>query len=555
MQKPFRIAVFCIIAFFGLVFATSLPLQYVEGDDSRSVVSGLLGFDNPYFVPMPYHSMTDAMLALLPKQEPIVRKIALGGSALFSVTFLLLLARLVWHWGKECGISKGVIAAVMAALPILIPEFVFLSLVFEPLLIAMTMVLGAHLIVRPVFTQSSSKRSNRLYRLIGSALLFGFGVSFRWDAGFYGSVIFADCVLAGVGHLNKVRTTALAAGWGCGAILATIGSLTLSGYPPSSILETLQWARTTVESGPPLWIQLLYGIATFTPTSVILLAAGVWITVRARNWRVYLLALAGSPIFLLLGIVTFWIKGLFTVVPALLLLMLIGANALRETFSTKSRRTRRSVVAALAIITLAPWLIGVQWPGRMTSRGPGFELTDSPSKPHKERPRIVFGSGVGVPTPEGLRSLWGFGHVFFGGDWRQYVTSMNKQWHASIDDAVERGIPIHSDTDTGIFIARLHQKGYELTTDREPITSPGAPAGAHHRFLRHTETGKKIEILLFSGLGKRLEEKDAMTRAFSDLGHTEIVIVYVFPSRLWALEDKNQPNVRPTGPLTAVWAK
>jgi len=421
------------------------------------------------------------------------------------------------------------------------------------LLIAMTVILVAHLIARPVFCKSTTGRSGCIWRLVGSALLFGFGVSLRWDAGFYGSVIVVDCLLAGWRHPERARFTALAIAWGCGALLATAGALALSGYPPSIIAETLHWARTTIAEGSPLSIKVFYGVATITPMSLTLLALGIVAVVRLKSWRILFLLLGGAPVFIILGTVSLWIKGLTPAVPALLLLMLFGANALRQIYLTKSRRTRRTIIAAIAIITFAPWLIGLQWPGRLTSRGPGFELTNSPSPPRHGAPQVSFGSGLGVPTPEGPRSLWGFGHVLFGGDWRRFVRRMNAEWNAGIDLAIDRGIAIHQDVDTGIVLARLHHRGYRLTTARQPITSPGAPPGSHNRILRHSISGNRLEIVLFSGLQKRLDTEGEFSKQLTALGHNEVALVYIFPSRFQSLIDHNQAAVLVKGPLTGTW--
>ena len=551
----FRVIAIGTTAFFIIVYATSLSMQYVEGDDSRSVIYALLGVNNPYYEPMPYHSMASRLLALLPKQEPLVRHVAIGGSALCAIAFLVLLGRLVWHWGQELGVPQRVIVPFMLATPIIVPEFAFLGLVYEPVFIAMTVILVAHLIARPVFCKSTTGQSGCIWRLVGSAVLFGFGVSFRWDTGFYGSVIVVDCLLAGWRRPERARFTALAIAWGCGAVLASVGALGISGYPPSIIVETLRWARTTIADGPPLSVKVFYGVATITPMSLSLLALGIVAVVRLKSWRILTLLLGGAPAFVILGTVTFWIKGLLPAVPALLLLMLFGANTLRQIYLTKRRLTRRIMITGIVTITIAPWLIGLQWPGRLTSRGPGFELTSSPSPPRKGAPQVVFGSGLGIPTPEGPRSLWGFGHVLVGGDWRRFVSGMNDKWNAVIDLAIDRDIAIHQDVDTGVVLARLHHRGYRLTTARQPITSHGAHRGSHHRFLRHPDSGDRMEILLFSGLQKRLNTEGEITNQFTALGHNEVALVYVFPSRFLTLTENNQAAVLVRGPLTGTWTK
>ncbi|MDA0812247.1 MAG: hypothetical protein O3C21_07680 [Verrucomicrobia bacterium] len=556
--QQFRWVAICIVAFFCVVDACALTFWYVEGDDARSVIYALLGVHNGIYEPFHYHSMSSLMLSLLPKQEPLVRVVAVGTSALAAITYLLLVARIAWHWAMEAGLPRWLAAGVLASMPLLIPEFAFLGLVYEPVMVSMSIVLLGHLLVRPAFAGGNSKGNK--WRIVVAALLFGFGVSFRWDAGFYGCVIAMDLLLTGwKKHMPKRGPLALIAkvsAWGCLALAATVGSLAASGYPPPAIIETYQWVKETVAEVPPLMERLADGVTFLTPAVVCLLGAGVLsVLLSIRNsWRVIALLLASAPLFIVVGNPSFCGKAFLTVMPALFLTMLYGAVGARNAVGKFPRNLKRLTAVVALLLVLVPWVVGIQWKRSGTARGPGFAFSSVLPSGKSSGPRPALAGGLGVPTPEGPRPIWGFAYVLFGGEWRDFVLSMNRDWNSAVDLAIAKGLPIHQDSDTGIVPTRLVEQGYVLQTARLPLDRSGAPDFLHHRLYKHSQTGKSMEVILVSGLDQHLKE-GRVPDVFSQLDLEEVVIVYVFPSRLHELQVTSKGTVTALGPLTALWKR
>ncbi|MGK0190355.1 MAG: hypothetical protein ACI9R3_006180, partial [Verrucomicrobiales bacterium] len=350
--------VVAIVMFLGLIDLCALTFLYVEGDDARSVAYALLGTDTDLYEPMHYHSMSLLLLSLLPKQEDLVRVVAIAVSALGAVTYLILVARIAWHWALHAGLPRWLVVAGLICLPVMIPEFAFMGLVFEPVLVGMSIVLVSHLIVRPAFTEGRGCA----WRMIASAVLFGFGASLRWDTGFYGSVIAMDLLISGSSRGKPIWLFCKVGIWGSAASLMTVGALALSGYPPSAIVETYQWTQETVALAPPLIERLVDGVTFLTPAMLLLTAAGA-VTVVAgfrQHWRVLAFLLASAPLFVVVGNPSFCAKAFVTVMPALVLLILHGADGIYRLSGTRAAWFRRCAFVALLVALLVPWLVGVQ---------------------------------------------------------------------------------------------------------------------------------------------------------------------------------------------------
>ena len=549
-----------IVVFFCVAYACALTFEYVEGDDSRAVVHALLGVGNKLFGPMQYHSMASLLLSLLPKDEPLLRIVTIATSAVGAMTYLLLVSRIAWHWALQAKLPRWLIVGFLAATPLIIPEFVFLGLLYEPVVIAMTIVLIAHLIVRPAFARDEfsddarSSTSTFAWRLVISSLLFGFGVSLRWDTAFYGSVIAMDLLLCGWKGHRPIPLIGVVVGWGCAALLAMFGALAVSGFPPSAIVNTYHWTQETVALAPSLSERLLDGVTLLTPVFLLLIGMGfLSIVLRIRDrWQVLLLLLASAPLFIIVGTPSFCAKAFVTVMPTLFLVLLYGATLLWEQVKRCSQSMARLSAAALLLLLVVPWLMGIQWKPPHSARGPGFAFSAAVSPDKSKFPHPAFAGGLGAPTPEGPRPLWGFAHVLFGGEWRAFVRDQSDEWNAAVDLAIEKKLPIHQDTDTGFVMARLMEKGYTLLSARVAVESPGVPKSVHHRLYEHSESGEHMEVLLISGLDQHLK-RGQIPELFAQLEFERVVVAYAFPSRLLELVATSDGTVTALGPLTAVW--
>lgn len=547
----FRWVAIFFVLFLGVIDVCALTFQYVEGDDARSVAYALLGTGTDLYEPMHYHSMSLLLLSLLPKQEEVVRVAAIACSAIGAVTYLILVARVAWHWARSQSLPTAVIVVGLVILPLMIPDFAFLGLAFEPVLVGMSIVLAGHLITRTAFVTGAGYG----WRALLGAVLFGLGVSFRWDVGFYGSVIAMDLLIAGWDRHKPLVLFCKVGVWGVAALLAMVGALALAGYSPAAIVETYHWTKLTVAMAPPMLERLVDGVAFLTPAMLLLTVAGLIAvgTALRKKWRVLALLLSSAPLFVVVGNPSFCAKAFLTAMPALILLMLQGVDWLWRFSCERNAWMKCSIRSLFLLCLLVPWLVGVQWKRADTVRGPGFEIGKVGSD-SSGSPRLAFAGGLSAPTPEGPRPLWGFAYVLFGGEWRHFVQTMNEQWNTAVDLAIDRKLPLHQDSDTAIAMCGLMARGFELRTDRAPVANENAPDYAFHRLYKDSHSDRELEVILFSGMDERLKD-GAVAADFSRMGYDEMIIVYAIPSRMHRLHHENRDTVTLLSPFTGIWRR
>ena len=539
--------------FFALAFAASLTFVYVEGDDARSAQLVYLGLDHPAYAKsaIPYHSMTSLLLSGLPTSEPVIRVVQISVSAAGAVFMTLLVTALVRDWCHQYTICNAAWRWIGLLLPLLLPELVFLGLVFEPILPAMTLLLAAHLLARNAIGSGSFHRGAAT-RLAAAAVLYGLGVSLRWDTGFYGNIIAVDLLVSGWPKWNRSRLIATVAGWGIAALTATVAFLYVSGYAPADILQARSDAQSA-GAGVSLRNKLSHGVTFLTPMTCLLLLAGGFRAVTAP--RVFggllLLYLAGSGWFLLFGIPSFSAKSFLTVLPVLVLTMCLGWQSL-ESLIKHSTRTRLATITSGATLLLLPWAIGIHWPGAAVSRGPGFEARWQPET-RRATPYPSFSGGLALPSPEGPRPLWGFGHVLFRGEWRNLVQSLDSIRERAVNTAEELDVPIHLDSDSALLATYLIRKGYTLKTERERISQDPAAAGRHQRVYARDD-GRSQQIALLSQIDRKLNRGE-MNAELVEFGQDSMVVIYTRFSRFKALVDSSNGTVSVESPLSGVWRR
>ena len=184
-----------VLLAFGFVYRMSLAFVYVEGDDALIVAYHALGrnpqIQQPYSV---YHSMMDAVLSLLPARENVVRIVAITLTAISAPTLFLLLMLLAIDWCREIvPYPRWPLVAVML---LVVPEFYYLALVLTPSMIAMTLLVAAHFILRRsmVRTQTQGWLGFGIWELV-----FGIGsASASRDTAVYGATM-------GTGFISSLR--------------------------------------------------------------------------------------------------------------------------------------------------------------------------------------------------------------------------------------------------------------------------------------------------------------------------------------------------------------
>ena len=421
-----------VLLAFGFVYRMSLAFVYVEGDDALIVAYHALGrnpqIQQPYSV---YHSMMDAVLSLLPARENVVRIVAITLTAISAPTLFLLLMLLAIDWCREIvPYPRWPLVAVML---LVVPEFYYLALVLTPSMIAMTLLVAAHFILRRsmVRTQTPGWLGFGI-----SVLLFGIGAAIRWDTVMYGATIATDLFFLSSNrsrHANSVLWNGLGIAllWGTLAGIAWLVVLNLNGHGLDSIVKILRFKISTHVAAPVDWTEALRIHTLFTPAFVVLWAAGFLLLVRHKHPLAIVTLLSILPVakYTLYGVP----KWIITITPTFFACALAGLSMFW--------RWPWQRYALLSLIVL-PWLLGVQMTYGGTAWGPGFELQPYDRIPYKASwPSITLGPGMAIPTPEGPRAL--FGHAWvLSRDWKRFVVGYWTEQEDAVRTAIQKGLPL-----------------------------------------------------------------------------------------------------------------
>ena len=367
-----------------------------------------------------------------------------------------------------------------------VPEIFYLAMVLTPSLIAMTILLGAHLVIR----YATAHTANPDWRkFAASLLLFGIGAAFRWDTISYGATIVADLFLRS-GNQSEHQPVAkqrllLSVGWGALAGTTWLIVLIFNGWSPEAVL------RTILSQGPVESLDWKLGLARaqpfFTPAFAVLSAIGFYVLVRRKQPLavVSVVALFAIARFVLYGVPKWFI----TATPSWMACAVYG-------FCLISQRPKlRYVTLCLLVI---PWLFGVRWLSGGTAWGPGFEL-----QPYhriaksSSTPSAILGAGMAIPTPEGPRPFFGHGWVLLG-EWKRFVNEYALEQETAVLKAIDTEVPLLLDEQgQGWFVNILVSLKY-VTVDSERRTVGNnsiierrwvGPDGGHVRLLKfiHSE--------------------------------------------------------------------
>lgn len=489
--------VFMLGAAFILIYWLALTPVYFESDFTFAITYHLLGGDSTLQAPYTARQgMMDLVLSLLPEKEGWLRIGAVAITSIAMTMMMLLMLGLVFEWIGGLSSAQRLLVTIVVLLAS--PEFFYLGLVFVPAAIAMCCLLAAHLLLRRIPWANAPMplvSHHAVGLFFAGVLLFGLGVSFRWSAGAYASVIMVDLLALSLsgrspkkgGVLTKL---ALVAGWIVLAVVASLMAIRISGYSLTDILDNLRTAEFVMlqnqigdesGAGPAINVRtLMTALALLTPVALGLAVLGVLKMVLERRemlWVVVASALAvlpwipsGNPKFMIIA----W--------PAFLLAVALGLLWLWDGISHRLWQwlARFGLIGSL----LVTWLVGVQIVQPGSAWGPGFELRAYDRvEPADRQLRLVMDSGAAFPTPEGNRPVFGHAYVLFGGLWRSLVTSVWEEFRGAVEDAQNLNVPILITQFSASYATNeLIRQGYR-TTDRYDRLYPANPYFAERRFF------------------------------------------------------------------------
>lgn len=487
-----------VAALFAILGLTALTFEYVEGDDAGSLAHHAFGRIDAYPRLASRHAGADWLLGLLPADEAVLRVVAISASFVAGFAVVLLLSRLVAGW------ATGVPAAPLL-IAVAIPELLFLSLVYQPALIAFALALTAHLLVRQGW--SGSPRA-----LVAGSILLGVAGAIRFDILPYGLLIALDARHHAPAGTSALRTTVrvgllAAAGW--------VVSLLIVGDGPSVLADAWRIQQGSTDFDRGLRHLVATNAAVFTPAVVILLA--IALVTAPRSTRRFLAE--GVVVALLfaafLGITN--TKSVLFVVPLLALGVVEGAAWLTA--------RGRSAQVLLALVLVVPWFVGLTITTSGTQWGPGFEVRDATDRRDGVSVGVVLADPTALPMPEGPRPTYGYASVLFGGDWRGHVRDRAEETEALVDLAFDRDLPILvAQGSDGFVAAELAERG--LT----PASPERTGAVVVQRF---SGDAGSIEVWRVFGPAVLSDDEfviaaqDARARAFATTGYASTMVVLV----------------------------
>ena len=401
-------------------------------------------------------------------------------SRLFRVAELLLvilILALVYNWADQRSWKARLLMTLAVLLAV--PELSYLGLGYAPSLIAICLVVSAHLLLRSL----SASTVIPARRILLSLFLFGLGVSFRWNVLTYGLVIFADLASDprfGPGLRDRIAPAAL---WGFLALLASLVMIGLSGYGLSTILAAFPRAAYVFNQAgtlaPGLASSLLDALQNtaitlttlLTPALVLLAAVGLFRTIRKRSPLGWVISagFAGALPWLGSGVPKF----LIVCMPVLLLSFVLGMDSL---WSYSRERFSKLVLPAIILLALLfPWLVGVRIDRPEIAWGPAFERKPFDYKEVEGTSlRLSLGPGLAFPTPEGPRALYGHAYVLFGGGWKRFILEDAAERTHAITSTLEDEIPlVVTSWSPDFFLDELYLKGFQTSDPHDRKTADG----------------------------------------------------------------------------------
>lgn len=467
---------YILLFFFLYVFA--LNFNYIEGDDARTILYHVFGRDADFQPPYsPYHSMLDTVLSLIKTtNETVLRTFAIFLSFLFGLLSLIFMAKIL---AEKFVDKKAQLVSVLVLIPFIIPDILFNSFIINPTIISFAIILLSHIFLLKYL------KNNKIFYFILSVIFFGFGVSFRWSNGFYLFVLFGYFILNDtlilkelVSYKRLKKSLVLFPFY----VISVIVFIQISGYSIIDIFKVFAYGTSYMDDKEHSLLSLASAAIPFvTPALVLLFLMGMVYCIRTRLYMpIALLILALVP-YVVLGIVPIY-KYVITVVVPLLVILIYGYLSI----------TNKALKIGIYLIIFIPWFFGIQIESN-SAWGPGFEVkaiqnNDINAKnfnPDKstsiEHVKVVFGSGMAVPTSEGPRCLYGFGQVVFK-NWNRFLSDNNLERELAVNYAIENNCNILQDVNHSFIASKLCEQGYD-TKDRLNASNN---MGVHRTFTKNS---------------------------------------------------------------------
>lgn len=444
-----------------LVCVPNLSWNITDHDDGHT-----LGFHNMGRNPDiqrsygAYDSMCDYLLGFLPVDYHMLLGLMVGSTVLASFAILYFSAELLKKWFNFTSIE---IAFAQLSFLVAMPEFMYMVFSFKSVYIALALILAS------AYVQFNNPESK--VNLIIAAVLFGFGVSFRWNTLMMGAPL-ATMLLWELKQKNTwlkaINGTFI---WGSMALCFSLFFIYISGYSPERIVKTYIWGKEYAEKTDFQLIARIGDLSLFlTPASAILfLLSGIYFIKQRSELGKF------STLF----ISTFLAVAVISLAPSFKLLaplwicfiaLFAFAGKLILSYSLKLQKiTIGIIVCAIAI----NWFVGVQISTPSSNWGPGLDVktnveslnvfdknlkTDERFK--LENIKIGFFDGFCLPTSEGMRPLYGHFYALLMGRLHHLDGKLNQETDKVLQEAKTHQQIIYQDRVNPYLLATYTRYGF-----------------------------------------------------------------------------------------------
>lgn len=492
-------------------FLFNFSWNIADHDDGHTLGYHALGRDNDIQrIYGAYDSMCDKLLSLLPVNYELLLGSMVFVTFIMSLLFLFIVNKI---FTSIFNLSDDIVNASLLLFLLTMPEFLYMSFSFKSVIISLVPVLAS---LYFIFLSTLTPRSNKKYFYwILSILLFGVGVSLRWNHILYGivisSLLFVDLFIYKKNKL--IKSFLLTTIWGIAALASCFAWIFVSGYTPSDVFEVFIWGREYIDKAKFQAIARIGDLSLFlTPASFFLISIGLvhFFKDKTNVALKYVFVASSFSIFGLLGLAPSF-KFLSMLWPVFILIIISGITILLK---------QKEIIKFIAIFTLfilifINWFVGVRIHTSTSSWGPGLEVKKDIAIKDSFRNSITaddrfkfdnieigFFDGFALPTSEGIRPLYGHFYALFEGKLRHLDNSLNKETDLLLEKASKYNGLVYQDRINPYLLASYLRMGF-VTKDswnQEGLyieRSFTGPKG-HFRELRINNTNNlfKIDTLL-----------------------------------------------------------
>jgi len=460
------IGYFYLLIYIVLYFFT-LNYNYVEGDDASTILYHLCGrnplIQAPYAA---YHSGFDFILRFLPEDETTLREFAVLTSFLFGLFFLYIIRLLL----VELLFLKPFSGMpFFVALPFLIPDFIFHSLLINPTAIASSLAMLSILFFIRYLRQ---KNNLNLVLFLG---LFALSIPFRW------AMIMLAPAFLGIAIYLKHREVFYLKSF---SLLLTkvvalvtfsifIGILLIqtTGYSFQELIDTILWGKSYNEGERSLLSIVATASAFITPGVVLIFSMGVVVRMKKRNFfnpRIKAFLLWG-----ILSLFPFLLIGYYPSFKYNVVLVPFLVAALYFCFDILSKNKFLHAISLMAIAL--PWVVGIKLYVSGSAYGAGFEIQnpkhiiegaineqDPDSRVGIKTFSLTTKGGFYMPTLEGPRPLYGYFSTLFLGEWYNQIEFSFKEREMIFEKIKSSNYQVQyfQDRKYAVFQADLYRFGF-----------------------------------------------------------------------------------------------